>query len=295
MTNNRGRASCLRRTGKLDGWLGALWGLMVGLGCRAPDDSSVVPQSPLRLASTHSFEESGLFAVVSQEFTARTQRTLAASFAGSGEALEEAKQGRADVVWVHSRRSEDAFVVEGYGINRRDVMYSEFVIVGPPSDPAKIAESGSAVEALLRLSHARARFVSRGDESGTHVRELSLWKLAEVEPEPSWYKRLHAGMVATLTEASEEGAYTLSDLPTFLMNQAPLALKILVRGDARLRNPYGVIAVNPTQLPGTDYGGAMSFIDFVTSSVGQDLIRDYERERFGTVMFHPLVETESVD
>ena len=96
-------------------------------------------------------------------------------------------------------------------------------------------------------------------------------------------------------EASTAGAYTLSDLPTFLMNQAPLALKVLVRGDARLRNPYGVIAVNPTRVPGTDYAGAMSFIDFLTSSVGQDLIRDYERERFGTAMFHPLVETESVD
>jgi tungstate transport system substrate-binding protein len=267
---------------------------MVGLGCRAPD-SSAVPHPSLRLASTYSLQESGLFPVVSREFTARTQRTLVASFVGSGEALEQAKAGGADVVWVHSRRSEDAFVVEGYGINRRDVMYSEFVIVGPPSDPAKIAASGSVVEALLQLSRARAPFVSRGDQSGTHMRELSLWKLAEVEPEPSWYTQLHAGMLGTLTEASTAGAYTLSDLPTFLMNQAPLALKVLVRGDARLRNPYGVIAVNPTRVPGTDYAGAMSFIDFLTSSVGQDLIRDYERERFGTGMFHPLVETESVD
>jgi len=232
---------------------------------------------------------------VGREFTTRTQRTLAPSFVGSGEALERAAAGQADVVWTHARPSEDAFVMQGNGINRRDVMYSEFVIVGPASDPAQIKGSLSAVEALLRVARAGAPFISRGDQSGTHVRELALWKLAAVEPEPSWHTSLHAGMVGTLTRASERGAYTLVDLPTFLVHEQLLALQVLLRGDTRLHNPYGIIAVNPARFPDTDYDGAMAFIDFVTSPAGQDLIRDYGRERFGTLLFHPMIELEDVD
>jgi tungstate transport system substrate-binding protein len=285
---------CARCTAKSVRWLGLASALVLGLGCRAPE-RPLGPLPGLRLASTSSLGDSGLFPIVSQAFSARTQRTLVPTFVGSGQALERARAGQADVVWVHSRLSEDAFVIEGYGINRRDVMYSEYVIVGPASDPAKIKNSISAVEAFARLARARAPFVSRGDQSGTHARELSLWKLAEVEVEPAWYTDLHAGMVATLTQASERGAYALSDLPTFLVQEAQLALKVLVRGDARLHNPYGIIAVNPARFPDTDYEGAMALVDFVTSPAGQDLIREYGRERFGTPLFHPLLETGGID
>lgn len=275
-------------------WLTAAAALLLGLACGTPDRADP-PRPPLRLASTYAVEEPGLFAVLSPEFSARTQRTLAPTFVGSGEALERAKAGLADVVWCHSRPNEDAFISEGYGINRRDVMYSEFVIVGPSSDPAHIAGSGSAVAALTQLSRARAAFLSRGDQSGTQLRELALWKLAGIEPDPSWYTSLHAGTVATLSEASKRGAYALSDLPTFLMQEQHLALKVLVRGDSRLHNPYGVIAVNPDRFPDSDYEGAMAFIDFLTSAAGQSLIADYGRERFGTSLFHPLAERGGID
>lgn len=268
--------------------------LLLGVACGTPG-SAAAPQPTLRLASTYAVEEPGLFAILSPEFSARTQRTLAPTFVGSGEALELAKVGQADVVWSHSRPSEDAFISEGYGLNRRDVMYSEFVIVGPSADPAKISGSGSAVEALTRLSRARAPFVSRGDQSGTQLRELALWKLAGIEPDPSWYTSLHAGTVATLSEASKRRAYALSDLPTFLMQEHQLALQVLVRGDSRLHNPYGVIAVNPDRFPDTDYEGAMAFIDFLTSAAGQAVIADYGRELFGTSLFHPLADRGGID
>lgn len=158
--------------------------LALGLACGAPGPGAP-PRPTLRLAVTYAVEEPGLFSVLSPEFGARTQRTLAPTFVGSGDALELAKAGQADVVWSHSRPDEDAFISEGYGINRRDVMYSEFVIVGPSSDPAKIAGAASAVEALARLSRARAPFVSRGDHSGTQLRELALWKLAGIKPDAS--------------------------------------------------------------------------------------------------------------
>lgn len=274
--------------------LGTTGALLLGLACRSPDPADL-PLPALRLASTYSVEESGLFSVVSPAFSARTQRTLAPTFVGSGDALELAKAGQADVVWSHSRASEDAFVGEGYGLNRCDVMYSEFVIVGPGSDPARIAGSGSAVDALAQLALARAPFISRGDRSGTHVRELSLWKLGGIEPGPSWYTSLHAGGLDTLSEASKRGAYALSDLPTFLAHEQELALKVLVRGDSRLHNAYGVIAVNPERFPGSDYEGAMAFVDFLTSAAGQGLVADYGRERFGTPLFHPLAETGGID
>jgi tungstate transport system substrate-binding protein len=249
----------------------------------------------LRLAGTYAVEEPGLFSVLSPEFSARTQLELAPTFVGTGEALNLARHGQADVVWCHSRADEDAFISEGYGINRRDVMYSEFVVVGPSADPAQIAGSSSAVEAFAWLSRVRAPFVSSGDQSGTHSRELALWKLAGVEPDPSWHASLHAGTLATLREASKRGAYAFTDLPTFLIHEQQLALKVLVRGDSRLHNPYGVIAVNPDRFPDCDYEGAMAFIDFLTSEAGQQLIADYGRKRFGTPLFHPLVERGGVD
>ena len=264
------------------------------LACRGADPADL-PRPALRLVTTYTLEESGIFSELSRAFSAQTGRPLAPVFVGSGDALERGKAGQADVVWCHSRASEDAFVSEGYGINRRDVMYSEFVLVGPRSDPAEIAGSDSAVAALAQLSRVHAAFISRGDQSGTHVRELSLWKQANLTPDPAWYTSLHAGMLDTLEEASKRHAYALSDLPTFLTHEQGLALSVLVRGDSRLHNPYGVIAVNPDRFPESDYEGAMAFIDFVTSEAGQTLIADYGRERFGTPLFHPLAETGGID
>jgi len=205
------------------------------------------------------------------------------------------RAGQADLVLVHARALEDAFVSEGYGINRRDVMYSEYVIVGPPSDPAGIGGLSSAVEALGRLSRARAPFVSRGDASGNQTRELELWSLASVEPDPAWYQSLGAGMLETLTRASALGAYALADRPTYLVNQSRLELKVLVRGDSRLHNAYGVIAVNPTRVKDTHYAGAAAFIDFLTSSSARAIIAEFGRAEFGAPLFSPLGGTKEKD
>lgn len=242
---------------------------------------------PLRVATSASLEHSELFEALAQEFQRQTRKALKPSFVGTGQALATARSGAMDVVWVHSRVSEDAFVAEGYGINRRDVMYSEYVIVGPPDDPARIRGLVSAVGAFLALSQAAAPFVSRGDESGNHDREREIWKLAGVEPGPPWYTRLGAGMWPTLEQASVRGAYALTDLPTYIVNRQNLRSVVLVQGDERLQNRYAVIAVNPMRVSAVDYTGAMDFIDFLTSPLAQELIGDHGRAAYGLSLFVP--------
>ena len=274
-------------------WLGAVLGLLV-LACQSREGAQS-PAAPLRVATSYSLQDSGLFAAVEAQFTSQTQRALQPFFVGTGEALDLGRAGKVDVVWVHSRPSEDAFLSEGFGLNRRDVMYSEYVIVGPPSDPALISGVSSVVEALATLSRNQAPFVSRGDQSGNHKRELSLWKLASIEPQGPWYSSLQAGMLPALRQAGERGAYLLTDLPTFLIHQGQLNLKVMVRGDSRLHNPYGILAVNPTRVSGVDYAGAMAFIDFVTSPALQALILDFGREQYAAPLFEPLARTEAVE
>lgn len=262
----------------------------LALSCRG----GAAPAEPpaLRLATSYSLEDSGLFAALAPRFTRQTEQRLEPHFVGTGEALNMGRTGEADVVWVHSRVAEDAFIAEGYGLNRRDVMYSEYAIVGPPSDPAKLDGQSAAVEALSQLVRAGGRFVSRGDKSGNRTRELRLWKLAGIEPEGTWYTSLGAGMLPTLIHASEQRAYALTDLPTYLVNKDRLDLKVLVRGDARLRNQYAVIAVNPTRVSGTRFAGAMAFIDFITSPETQAFIADFGRAEYGAPLFTPLAVTE---
>jgi tungstate transport system substrate-binding protein len=269
-----------------------LLGLLLGLSCHGAEGAGA-PAPPLRVAASHSLQESGLFETLAAEFTRRTNRPLQPRFVGTGEALELGRAGLADLVWVHSRPREDAFVSEGYGINRRDVMHSEFVIVGPPSDPARIEGLASAVVAFERLSRAGAGFISRGDRSGTHGRELALLKLASIDPDASWYTSLDAAMLPTLVHASERGAYALTDLPTYVAHRRRLDLKVLVSGDPRLYNAYGIIAVNPTRVPGTDYAGAMELIDFVTSPPSQAMIGDFGRAEYAVSLFHPSAEPGS--
>jgi len=271
-----------------------VWGALVAgsLACGGPDAARGAPRA-LRVGAAYSLQDTGLLGAVAAEFHAQTERTLAPTIVGPSDALATARAGLVDVFWMQSRGHEDAFVAEGYGINRRDVMYSEFVIVGPPSDPAGIGDADSAVAALGLLSGAGASFVSRGDDSGTHTRERSLWKLASVQPDPTWYSSLGMGMVPTLQHASERGAYALADLPTFLLHRERLNLEVWVRGDPRLHSGFGVIAVNPMRVSGTDYGAAMVFIEFLTSASAQALIRDFGSERYGTALFHPLREARS--
>jgi tungstate transport system substrate-binding protein len=254
--------------------------------CRAASDTPPV----VRLATSSSLQDSGLYAALAPVFERGASQTLQPSFSGTGEALALARAGQADIVWVHSRAAEDAFVSEGYGLNRRDVMYSDYVIVGPSSDPAQVRGLVSSVDAFTKIARGRAAFASRGDDSGNHARERDLWRLAGLEPVEPWYAVLHAGMLPTLQDASERGAYALTDVATYLVHQQRLQLEILVRGDARLENRYAVIAVNPAKLSGINYEGAMAFIDFVTSDAARTIIADFGRSTYGASLFIPSRE-----
>jgi tungstate transport system substrate-binding protein len=204
---------------------------------------------------------------------------------GSGKALKLGENGDVDVVLVHDRKAEDKFIQQGFGVNRRDVMHNDFVIVGPAGDPAGVAGTRNAADALARIASTASPFVSRGDLSGTHVKEQDLWARAGIKPRGAWYKEAGQGMGAVLTMASDLQGYTLADRGTFIAMQDKVALKILSQGDPELYNPYGVIAVNPQRHPGVSYMAAMQYIAWLTSVEGQKIIREYTFG--GQVLFTP--------
>jgi tungstate transport system substrate-binding protein len=237
-------------------------------------------RSRLIIASTTSTQNSGLFDILLPVYERKSpyRVTVEVIAVGTGQAMRVAKKGEADLLFVHDPFREEKFVADGYGVNRRPVMHNDFVIVGPGSDPARIKGLTSAVDAFELIAEAEAPFVSRGDDSGTNVRELDLWDDAGVSPKDrNWYVEAGAKMSDTLLQASELKAYTLSDRGTFLNYQRRLSLKVLVEGDALLKNQYSVIAVNPAAFPGTKYRQAMDFISFVTSPEGQGLIARYKK------------------
>ncbi len=244
--------------------------------------------SILRLATTTSTVGSGLMDLLIPVFEEKHGIRVEVKAKGTGAALLLARRGEADVVLVHSRIVEDRFVSKGYGVNRKDVMYNEFVLLGPAEDPAGIKGETDILAALIRISASESLFISRGDNSGTHNREMELWGLAGISPQEPWYRESGKGMRASLGTADAEQAYILSDMSTFLFNRGDLDLVVLASGDERLFNPYGVIAVNPLQVEDVNFEGAMVFIDFITSGEGQELIRGYGKERFGKPLFRPL-------
>ena len=239
----------------------------------------------LRLASTTSTEATGLFKYLLPIFEAKCSCKVNVIAVGTGKALKLGENGDVDVVLVHSRVDEDKFVSDGFGVDRRDVMYNDFVIVGPRNDPARVREATGAVEAMKRIPDARQTYVSRGDDSGTHKKELLLWKAANIKPEGPWYLSAGQGMSEVLVIASERGAYTLSDRSTFSVLAAKLDLAILNADDKALFNPYGVIAVNPKRFPETNYAAAKQFIDWISGSEGQQLIASFKV--YGQQLFFP--------
>jgi tungstate transport system substrate-binding protein len=230
----------------------------------------------LRLATTTSTENSGLLAVLLPPFEKSTNIKVQVIAVGTGKALRLAREGDVDVVLVHARQAEDALVNDGFGVNRRDVMYNDFVIVGPENDPAGIRGMSDAVAALHNIQSSASIFVSRGDDSGTNKKELELWQAAKLTPKGDWYREAGQGMGKVLQMAAEMGAYTLTDRGTWLAMQDKLPLKVLVSGDPRLFNPYGVIAVNPDRYRDIDYRGAMRLIAWLTSVEGQKIIGDFK-------------------
>ena len=255
------------------------------VGDAVPDTLVQAAEERVRMATTTSTENSGLLDYVLPVFTETYGIPVDVVAVGTGAALELGRNGDADVVMVHARNLEDQFVAERYGVNRRDIMYNDFIILGPSSDPAGLSGAGSAAEAMELIADSGSVFISRGDNSGTHNRELQLWDAAAVDPSGQWYREAGQGMGAVITIANEEEAYTLADRGTYLSYRSDIDLEIAFEGDQALFNPYGIIAVNPEEYPGTNYIGAMALITFFTSPEGQELIGEYTVE--GEVLFTP--------
>lgn len=239
----------------------------------------------LRLATTTSTYETGLLDHILPAFEKRHGATVHVISVGTGKAMEIARSGDVDLILVHARQAEDRFVAEGYGVNRRDVMYNDFVILGPDADSAGIGGTTDAVAALTRIMEAAQSFASRGDESGTHKKERSLWVSVGLEPQGSWYLEAGQGMSATLRMADEKNAYVLVDRATYLYQRESLRLRPMVEGDPRLLNPYGIIAVSPYRHPHVQYELAMSLIAWMTSPECQGRIGAYRQH--GEQLFHP--------
>lgn len=238
----------------------------------ALDESIVV-------ASTTSTQDSGLFDHILPVFTEKTGIDVKVVAQGTGQALDTARRCDADVVFVHAKPQEEKFIEEGFATERFDVMYNDFVLIGPKSDPAGIDGTGDIANALTTIKDKEEPFVSRGDKSGTHSAELNLWKAAGVDIEASkgsWYKEIGQGMGAALNTASAMNAYVLSDRATWLSFQNRGDLDIVVEGDERLFNQYGVMLVNPEKHPGVKAEAGQIFIDWLLSPEGQDLIADYQ-------------------
>lgn len=244
----------------------------------------------LVLTTTTSTHDTGLLAALNGPFEDRYGVSVNAVAQGTGAALRTARHGDADVVMVHARTLEDDFMRAGYGINRRDLMFNDFVLVGPPEDPADIEGMESAIEAFRVLAEEQVRFVSRGDNSGTHTKELAIWEAAGIDPMGDWYIDAGQGMGEVLNLANERNSYTLTDRGTFLSQRAELSLVILLEGPIKggpelLANPYGILAVNPAIHNSVNYDLAMAYIGYVTSPEGQERIAEFRVN--GEQLFFP--------
>jgi tungstate transport system substrate-binding protein len=243
----------------------------------------------LTLASTTSTLDSGLFEALIPPFEKKFGCAVKVIAVGTGQALRLARDGNADVLLVHDREAEEKFMAEGFGIARLDVMHNDFVLVGPQNDPAGISGLGAAA-AFKKIAAAGAFFVSRSDDSGTHKKELKIWRATGIQPADRWYLQAGSGMEATLRIANEKIAYCLVDRATWLAHQKEIdTLRILVQGDALLFNPYSVIVVDPAKFPWLNVKLANCFAEYIRSAEGQAIIRSFGRDRFGSALFYPDV------
>lgn len=245
-------------------------------------------KNELVLATTTSPYDSGLLDAILPDFEAKTGIRVRVIAVGSGQALALGEAGDADVLLVHAREREDQFVAEGHAPSRHDVMVNDFVILGPAADPAGIRGLTSAADALSQIAEAQAIFVSRGDDSGTHIKEQSLWAVAGIEPQGDWYESAGQGMGAVLNMANEQQAYTMSDRGTYLARLAEgLDLEIIVEGDPSLLNPYSILPVTPDKAHEINYGGAIAFINWITSDDVQVMIGEFGVDLYGMPLFYP--------
>lgn len=272
--------------------------LILFLLATACSPKPAAPANPnLILATTTSTQDSGLLDVLIPMFEAESGYTVQTVAVGSGQAMKMGEEGNADVLLVHAPKSEVEFMTNGFGKDRALVMHNDFIIVGPAADPAGI-KGKPVVDALKAISAGSAEFVSRGDDSGTHKAELNLWKKAEYDPKaaaPAWYLESGQGMGATLTIASEKGAYTMTDRATYLANKDNLDLEILVEGDNALLNVYHVITVNPEQWDKVNYDGALAFLNFMIASSTQEVIGKFGVDTYGQPLFYPDADKTDAD
>jgi tungstate transport system substrate-binding protein len=235
-----------------------------------------VAQETIKMSTTTSTENSGLLKVLLPAFEADTKIKVQVIAVGTGKALELAKNGDVDVALVHAREAEDQFVAAGHGVQRRDVMFNDFVIVGPENDPAGVKKEKDLINALKRIVDSKSRFISRGDNSGTDVMEQKYWKQLGDKPKAGAYVSAGLGMGEVLTMAAEMQAYTLSDRATYAAYKAKTGLQIVLEGDKRMLNPYGIIAVNPAKFPEVRYAAAMKLIEWISSEPGKKKIAAFK-------------------
>lgn len=266
----------------------SLLALVASVALLSPAAHAAAAEESIVVASTTSTQDSGLFAYLLPIVQARTGLAVKVVAQGTGQALDTARRGDADVVFVHDPDAERRFVAEGFGVARHPVMYNDFLLVGPAADPARIRGGKDAVAALQAIARGRFAFVSRGDRSGTHVAELRLWSAAGIEADPgrdAWYRAVGQGMGPALNIASASDAYLLTDRGTWISFRNKGTLQALVEGDARLFNQYGLILVNPQKHAHVKAGPGQRFIDFLLSNEGQRLIGEFRLE--GQQLFHP--------
>jgi tungstate transport system substrate-binding protein len=249
---------------------------------------AAAPANPsLILATTTSTQDSGLLDVLVPDFQEKTGYTVKTVAVGSGEAMKMGQECNADVLLVHSPSAEKDFMANNYGSDRRLVMHNDFIIVGPAEDPAGIKGAPDVTQAFAKIAETQSPFISRGDDSGTHSKEKGIWKTANITPEGDWYLESGQGMGATLTIASEQGAYTLTDRATYLANKDNYQLENLVEGDSGLLNVYHVIVVNPSNCSTVNNTGAIDFADYIVSAETQGLIGSFGTEKYGQPLFTP--------
>jgi len=250
--------------------------------------STQAQEKTVILSTTTSTQDSGLLDVLVPIFEKQTGYFVKTIAVGSGQAMAMGEKGEADVLLVHSPAAEKKFVEEGYGINRRIIMHNDFVVVGPPEDPAKVKGMKSASEAFKRIAAGNALFLSRADKSGTHVKEMDIWKAAGIKSEgEKWYQQTGLGMGQTLSVTNEKKGYTLADRGTYLAVKKNLQMDILVEGDGILLNVYHVIEVNPAKWPKVNTAGGKAFADFMVAKETQEIIRTFGVDKYGSPLFFP--------
>jgi tungstate transport system substrate-binding protein len=259
--------------------------LFVCLFCVMSAGAVCAQAAEIRLATTTSTEASGLLKIILPAFEKASGLKVKVVSVGTGQALKLAERGDVDVVLVHSRLDEDRYMANGFGTVRRNVMYNDFIIVGPKNDPAQLRQEKDAIAAMKRIAVTESPFVSRGDDSGTHKKELQLWRDVMISPKGKWYKEVGQGMGETLTIAGNLGAYTLSDRGTFLAHRARVGLEVVVTQVPGLYNPYGIMDVNPAKHPHAKQAEALKLINWIVSNEGQAAIRSLKVD--GVSLFLP--------